>query len=125
MTDIKLKRSYDPASADDGYRILVDRLWPRGLRKADFKYDLWEKRLAPSTGLREWFHADPVGRASEFERRYEAEIKANPAFPAFVAIVDSHPTVTFLYSSKDREVNNAEVLRRAVLTTSRQGNLET
>lgn len=120
MTEIKLKRTYEPESADDGYRILVDRLWPRGLSKETFRYDLWEKQLAPSAALREWFHADPEGRAQEFERRYEAELAANPAMPAFVKEVETHPVVTFLYSSKDRVENNAEVLRKAVLAAIKQ-----
>lgn len=115
MTDILLKRTYDPAAQDDGMRILVDRLWPRGLSKEKFHYDQWEKQLAPSAGLREWFHADPEGRARDFERRYEAELLQNPAFHAFVKEVENHPVVTFLYSSKDTAVNNAEVLRKAVL----------
>ena len=116
MTEIKLKRTYDPQTPDDGFRILVDRLWPRGLSKQNFHYDLWEKRLTPSTELREWFHADPEGRGSEFENRYKKELNNNPAFPEFVKEVSRYPLVTFLYSSKDRVENNAEVLRNAVLS---------
>ena len=115
MTDIRLKRTYDAASADDGYRILVDRLWPRGLSKAEFHYDLWAKDLAPSADLRKWLHADPEGHAKEFEKRYEAELNENPDLPDFVKVVAQHPVVTFLYSSKDRTENNAEVLRNVVL----------
>ena len=115
MTEIKLKRSYDAASADDGYRILVDRLWPRGLSKEAFLYNLWAKDIAPSAELRKWLHADPDGHAQEFEKRYETELNENPGLQSFVKEVASHPVVTFLYSSKDRNENNAEVLRNVVL----------
>ena len=113
--EIKLKRTYDAPSPDDGYRVLVDKLWPRGLSHENFHYDLWEKQLAPSKELREWFHADQDGRASEFDSRYEAELKSNPAFLPFVNTIRTHPVVTFLYSSRDRTDNNAVVLRKAVL----------
>ncbi len=68
--EIKLKRVYDPVSPADGFRVYVDRLWPRGLSHETFHYDLWDKDIAPSDGLRKWFHADPEGRWQEFERRY-------------------------------------------------------
>lgn len=121
MTEIKVKRTYDDAAAEDGFRILVDRLWPRGLSKEKFHYDLWEKDLAPSTRLREWYHADTEGRAGAFDARYEAELNANPALPAFVRTVREHPVVTFLYSSKDRKDNNAKVLRKVVMQRLGEG----
>ncbi len=110
MTDIKLKRAYDPEDAADGYRIYIDRLWPRGLSHETFHYDEWDKDIAPSTELREWFHADPEGRWSEFERRYAAELAANPAFEALKKSVDAKNKVTLLYSSHDHEHNNAVVV---------------
>ena len=116
-TEIRLKRTYDPASADDGYRILVDKLWPRGLSHENFHDDLWEKQLAPSDGLRHWFHEDPVGRKNEFVKRYEAELQKNPALEPFMEEVKSHPIVTLLFSSKDRHENNATVLRSVVLSS--------
>lgn len=113
-TKIQLKRAYDPASPDDGYRIYIDRLWPQGLSHETFHYDMWDKEISPSTELREWFHADPTGRWSEFETKYLAELKANPAFAQLKQIVAQHPVVTLLYSSHDREHNNAVVLDTAL-----------
>ena len=76
-TNIKLKRAYDPPEPTDGIRILVDRLWPRGVKKADAALDLWEKELAPSVALRKWFGHDPA-RWEEFCARYEAEVSQHP-----------------------------------------------
>lgn len=108
---IQLKRAYDPESPDDGYRVYIDRLWPRGLSHETFRYDSWDKSIAPSTDLREWFHQDPDGRWPEFECRYKAELLANPAFTALKSEIAGKPTVTFLYSSHDHEHNNAAVLK--------------
>lgn len=66
--EVRLKRVYDPESPGDGFRVLVDKLWPRGIRKEAFHYDLWAKRIAPSTSLRVWYHGDPAGRWAEFRR---------------------------------------------------------
>lgn len=110
MTKILLKRTYEAASPSDGFRIFVDRLWPRGLSHETFHYDLWDKQLAPSDELREWFHADPQTRWDGFRQRYEAELKANPAFAALKTIVAEHPVVTLLYSSHDELHNNAVVV---------------
>ena len=112
--DIELKRAYEPAAADDGFRIYVDRLWPRGLSHATFHYDLWDKEIAPSSELREWFHADPQNRWAEFEQRYSAELKVNPAFAALRQTLAGRPKVTLLYSSHDHEHNNAVVLASAL-----------
>lgn len=109
--EIKIKRTYDPAEPGDGFRVLVDRLWPRGLSHENFHYDLWEKRLAPSRELREWFHADPAARWNEFAARYRAELQHNPALPDFVRALAPHPVVTLLYSSRNPAANNALVLR--------------
>ncbi len=113
-TRIQLKRAYDPVSPADGYRVYVDRLWPRGLSHETFHYDAWVKDLAPSAELREWFHQDPTTRWPEFEERYRAELLANPAFASFKARVAEHPVVTLLYSSHDRDHNNAVVLDHEV-----------
>lgn len=110
--EIQIKRAYEPADASDGFRVYVDRLWPRGLSHATFHYDLWDKEIAPSTELREWFHADPDGRWPEFVRRYEAELKANDAFEALKRTLAGKSKVTLLYSSHDEAHNNAEVVRR-------------
>ncbi len=111
---IALKRAYDPASPDDGFRIYVDRLWPRGLSHATFKYDLWDKEIAPSTELREWYHQNPSANWDEFVKRYRQELANNQALGALKQIVEVHPMVTLLYSSQDTERNNAIVLRQAL-----------
>lgn len=107
---IDIKRTYDAESPDDGYRVYVDRLWPRGLSHANFHYDLWEKDIAPSPELREWFHADPENRWDDFSERYKKELQANPRFESFMKEIAGKPEVTLLYSSHDRLHNNAVVL---------------
>lgn len=114
--DIQLKRAYDPQNPDDGFRVYIDRLWPRGLSHETFHYDLWDKEIAPSTELREWFHADPVVRWPEFEKKYAAVLKDTPAFQSLIAAIKDHPKVTLLYSSKDHDHNNAVVVRNLLLT---------
>lgn len=111
MTEFKLKRAYDPQSPEDGFRVYIDRLWPRGLSHATFHYDLWEKDIAPSTELREWFHADPDTRWDEFEKRYTSELNTSQAFKNFETLLKSKPVVTLLYSSHDHTHNNAIVVR--------------
>lgn len=107
---ITIKRAYDAAAPDDGYRVYIDRLWPRGLSHETFHYDRWDKDIAPSTELREWFHADPDNRWDGFRDRYAAELRANPAFDALRSDISAHPRVTLLYSSHDRDHNNAVVV---------------
>ena len=114
MTKIKIKRAYEPSEDNDGYRIYIDRLWPRGLSHETFHYDLWDKEIAPSTELREWFHADTVNRWADFRKRYMAELKANEAFINLKNTVASHKTVTLLYSSHDETHNNAAVVAEAL-----------
>ena len=109
---IQLKRAYDPASPDDGYRVYIDRLWPRGLSHETFHYDFWDKEVAPSTELREWFHHDPDGRWNEFEAKYKAELEANPALDALKKELADKPMVTLLYSSRDHDHNNAVVVKQ-------------
>lgn len=109
---IRIKRAYETASSDDGYRVYIDRLWPRGLSHETFHYDSWDKAIAPSTELREWFHEDPDGRWMEFEEKYEAELRANPAFESLRAEIKDKPLVTLLYSSHDEEHNNAVVVAK-------------
>ena len=89
-------------------------LWPRGLSHETFKYDLWDKDIAPSTELREWFHEDPDGRWAEFERRYSEELKGSEAFARLCDEIAGKPVVTLLYSSHDREHNNAVVVEQAL-----------
>ncbi len=109
---IKLKRAYEPASRSDGYRVLVERLWPRGIRKQDLPLDRWEKDIAPSHELRKWFAHDPE-KWSEFKHRYRQELKARslagPLHELAARAVDR--TVTLVFSSHDTEHNNAVVLK--------------
>jgi uncharacterized protein YeaO (DUF488 family) len=107
---IGIKRVYEPASKDDGLRILVDRLWPRGLSKASLAYDAWPKNLAPSNELRKWYGHDPK-RAVEFRRRYRGELAAHAdEFAALRAKLKGHP-VTLLTATRDIQLSHAEVLR--------------
>lgn len=113
---IELKRAYDPAAPDDGFRVYIDRLWPRGLSHETFHYDLWDKDIAPSTGLREWFHQDPGTRWGEFQIRYRAELSNNQAYREFESLVADKPKVTLLYSSRDSSHNNAVVVRQMLVS---------
>ena len=83
MTRIRIKRVYEPESPDDGYRVLVDRLWPRGIRKDALHYDSWEKEVAPSAALRTWYHQDPAGRWDEFRKRYLSDLEHSGTAAAF------------------------------------------
>lgn len=108
---IYIKRAYDQASPSDGYRVYVDRLWPRGLSHDTFNYDVWHKDVAPSTKLRQWFHENPNGEWVEFEEKYRSELLNNPAFEQLKAEIRDKPIVTLLYSSHDKVHNNAVVLQ--------------
>ena len=114
MTEYKLKRAYESSSPQDGFRVYIDRLWPQGLSHETFHYDLWEKDIAPSTELREWFHSDPEKRWKSFENKYMAELKSNPAFTEFKKLLSAKPVVTLLYSSHDEEHNNAVVVQKVL-----------
>ena len=112
--DIRLKRAYRPAAADDGARILVDRLWPRGLKKSDAAIDRWLKDIAPSTALRQWFAHDPA-RWPEFRRRYAAEIRRHPDQLAELRAIARKGPVTLIFSARDELRNDAVVLRYILL----------
>jgi uncharacterized protein YeaO (DUF488 family) len=109
---IKIKRVYEGYSKDDGKRILVDRLWPRGVSKAKARVDLWMKEIAPSNELRKWFSHDP-SKWIEFKRKYENELKANPEVQK-LASISKKENVTLLYAAKDEEHNNAVVLKKFI-----------
>jgi len=104
----RIKRVYDPPSPADGARILVDRLWPRGLKKAEARIDRWMKEVAPSTALRTWFGHEPA-RFAEFRKRYAAEMAGNPAL-AELRKLGRGKTVTLLYGARDPQQNQAAVL---------------
>jgi uncharacterized protein YeaO (DUF488 family) len=112
--DVRLKRAYQPAAADDGMRILVDRLWPRGLKKSDAAIDRWLKDIAPSTALRQWFAHDPA-RWPEFRRRYAAEIRRHPDQLAELRVLARKGPVTLIFSARDELRNDAVVLRHVLL----------
>lgn len=116
MTEYQLKRAYDPAASDDGFRVYIDHLWPQGLSHETFHYDLWAKDIAPSTELRKWFHADPEDRWSEFEKKYMEFLKNSPAFASLKSLLSSKPKVTLLYSSRNEKQNNAVVVLKALTT---------
>jgi uncharacterized protein YeaO (DUF488 family) len=107
---IALKRVYEPVEEGDGTRFLVERLWPRGVRKDALVLDAWLKDAAPSTELRRWFGHDPA-RWREFRERYAAELEARPDAWAPIVQADRAGTVTLLYSSHDTEHNNAVALK--------------
>lgn len=96
---IQIKRAYDPEEKTDGFRVYIDRLWPRGLSHKTFHYDLWDKEIAPSTELREWFHTDPDNLWHQFVEKYKAELESNPAFDALRHTLEGKPTdSTLLFS---------------------------
>jgi uncharacterized protein YeaO (DUF488 family) len=107
---IQIKRAYEPPSKEDGVRILVDRLWPRGITKEKAAVKEWAKDLAPSTELREWFHHD-TGHWPEFEKRYKAELKHNAAIEPFREEYRETKLITLVYGAKDEEHNHAIVLK--------------
>ena len=107
---ILLKRAYEAASSDDGLRILVERLWPRGVSKQKAQIDLWLKDLAPSTELRKWYGHDPA-RWPEFRKRYWAELKDMGDLLVLLGFVTGERTVTFVYAASDEERNSAVALK--------------
>lgn len=110
-TAVQLKRAYEEPRSEDGMRILVDRVWPRGVRKEDLKIDLWLKEAAPSTELRRWFGHEPA-RWKEFEERYFRELDRNPAAWEPILNAANGRRVTLVYGARDTEHNNAVALAR-------------
>lgn len=110
---LRIKRIYDDASADDGCRVLVDRLWPRGVAKERARLDAWLKDVAPSPALRTWWNHDP-DRLDEFAVRYRVELDTDPdtvrALAGLRELAAEHPTTTLLYGAKDPHVNHARIL---------------
>jgi uncharacterized protein YeaO (DUF488 family) len=115
--DVRVKRAYDPAASADGHRVLIDRLWPRGVSRERARLDGWEKDLAPSTELRKWFGHDP-SRFEEFRRRYRKELGAQRPRLTGLRRRARGGTVTLVYGAGDTEHNDAvvlaEVLRRGL-----------
>lgn len=109
LMEVRIKRIYSAPSQDDGLRVLVDRLWPRGIKKENAHIDLWIKNIAPSTELRKWFSHD-VNKWTEFQEKYKQELADNPSFDSFKEQIADKPVVTLLFGAKDEEHNNAVVL---------------
>lgn len=108
---ILLKRAYEDASAEDGFRILVDRIWPRGVRKDFAHIDFWAKDVTPTTSLRKWFAHDPM-KWEEFKRNYVAELEsAHDAVTEFLHLLHQHDKVTFVYGAKDTKHTHALILQ--------------
>jgi uncharacterized protein YeaO (DUF488 family) len=107
---LKLKRAYEPASREDGTRFLVERLWPRGVKKTELRLDAWLKDIAPSPELRKWYSHD-VTKWSEFQKRYRNELKQHREALNPVLQAASHGTVTLIYAAHDTEHNSVVVLR--------------
>jgi uncharacterized protein YeaO (DUF488 family) len=111
--NLNIKRVYDNSNKNDGYRILVDRLWPRGLSRSDVIFDEWMKDLAPSTSLRKWFNHEPE-KWSAFTWRYQHELKHNKAVADLMKKLSTYTSVTLLYSANDKEHNHAIVLKEFI-----------
>ncbi|NLN86995.1 MAG: DUF488 domain-containing protein [Syntrophomonadaceae bacterium] len=112
MHDLVIKRIYEKAEPGDGYRILVDRIWPRGISKEEARLDFWARDMAPSADVRKAFGHDPA-KMDVFSQQYLAELDQNPAAAEYLQIVADelgHGQVTLLYSAKDQKHNQAEVL---------------
>ncbi|RPJ26324.1 MAG: DUF488 family protein [Chloroflexi bacterium] len=107
---LKIKRVYETAQASDGVRFLVERLWPRGMKKEDLKMKAWLKEVAPSQSLRRWFAHDPL-KWQEFQQRYRAELEANPDAWRPILEAAKRADVTLLYSARDTEHNSALLLK--------------
>jgi uncharacterized protein YeaO (DUF488 family) len=116
---IKTKRVYEPSAPSDGLRFLVERLWPRGVRKEELQFDAWLKDAAPSAELRKWFNHEPA-KWKEFKRRYEAELKTRPEAWRPILEAGLQGQVTLLFSSHDAERNNVAALKDFLAKASRK-----
>lgn len=112
MKNVSIKRIYEDYQSSDGFRILVDRLWPRGIKKENAHIDLWLKEIAPSTELRKWFNHEPE-KWDEFTRKYLIEITTNQAASQeLLSVIEHNSKITLLYGAKNQENNQAVVLKR-------------
>lgn len=110
--NIYMKRIYTTASDMDGKRILVDRLWPRGIKKEDAKIDLWAKEITPSTELRKWYHQDIEHRWDEFQQHYKAELLEQPEMLQHISKIAQHEKVTLMTAAKNEQHNHVVVLKQ-------------
>lgn len=111
MSEVRLKRAYDPPHPSDGVRVLVDRLWPRGVKKTEAAIDVWLKEVAPSTALRQWFGHDPA-KWDEFQKRYRGELRDSTSLEELRAIVARNKRTTLVFGARDPNHNDAVVLRQ-------------
>ena len=122
MTQVKIKRVYEIPETEDGYRVLVDRLWPRGVKKESLKYDLWEKDITPTPSLRNWFHKDITGHWDSFVNLYRKELNESDIIKSFVDEIKKYPIVTLLYASKEPIYNHARILQEYIANVLREEN---
>lgn len=113
---IKIKRAYGPAEKADGLRILVDRLYPRGIKKEDLQADVWLKEIAPSTALRKWFNHDAENWQA-FKTKYIAELKQSETMEALKKLIKKHKTITLVYGAKDETHNQAIIIKEVLEKT--------
>ena len=111
MTSIRIKRVYEDFEESDGYRVLVDRLWPRGMRKENLHYDLWAKDITPSSTLRKWYHQNMDENWEAFISAYQKELDNVPDMGSYIDELKKHSAVTLLYASKDSTHNHAIILQ--------------
>ena len=116
MASINIKRAYEPKGKSDGFRILVDRLWPRGIKKEAAHVDVWLKEIAPSNELRKWFNHE-AEKWEAFNKKYAAELKTSPALEELLALVKKHAIITLVYSAKDEQHNQAAALKAFIEKT--------
>lgn len=119
MAEIKVKRIYEPYDISDGYRILVDRLWPRGIKKEEAEVNVWYKNIAPSNELRKWYHQQPE-RFEEFRKKYMEELETDEEKTQMIkkiGLLAMTENITLLYSSKNILQNNAVVLKEEIIKT--------
>lgn len=110
MAIIKFKRIYELVEKTDGFRILVDRLWPRGMKKEDANFEVWMKEVAPSAGLRKWFNHD-TKKWKAFVKKYHLELNLSSDVESLLELVNTHKMVTLIYSAKDEKHNQAVALK--------------
>lgn len=108
---VQIKRIYEPLVSSDGYRVLVDRLWPRGVKKEAVQIDKWLKDVAPSSVLRKWFNHEPE-KWQSFIEKYSSELQGSAAFKELKILITKHKQVTLLYSAKDQQYNQAAALKQ-------------
>ncbi|PXV67436.1 uncharacterized protein YeaO (DUF488 family) [Dysgonomonas alginatilytica] len=116
MTSINIKRVYEDFDESDGFRILVDRLWPRGVKKENLHYDLWAKDITPSSSLRKWYHQSIDRNWEAFVIAYQKELANAPDMRTYIDEIELHPIVTLLYAAKDPVHNHAIILKKYLET---------